>query len=143
MDYLSTVTITDVIVWTVIGIGTYFYTVRQITKHKLVPKYRPGQCIVFEQRGEKKTGVILRSEVVESEACNHSSTYAKSLNYYHNQRIRYKVDIKHVKYNESIHRYEGPFKINTPDGKVIEMGSNDTEIVWIDEKDVGCNVPQE
>ena len=95
---------------------------------------------IFEHGKEKKSGVILRSEIVEV----HSPDF-RGIDQSNNtviipkvtRRIRYMVDTMHVKYDNYIHKDAGVVTF-TPDGKKIDLGRGKVNIVWVYEDNVGC-----
>lgn len=141
MDILSTISLVDVAGFLLIFIVGYRFGKRDgESNNRLTPKYELGQCIIFEHGKEKKSGVILRLEIVEV----HSPDF-RGINQNNNtviipkmtRRIRYMVDTMHVKYDNDIHRNAGVVTF-TPDGKKIDLGRGKVNIVWVYEDNVGC-----
>lgn len=140
MDNMSVVSLADVIGFILVFIVGYRYGKKVGEGTKLIPKYNIGDCIIFEHGKEKKSGVILRSEIVEVHSPdfrvmnqNNSTVIVLKVT----RKIRYMVDIMHVKYDIYTHRNAGVVTF-TPDGKRVDLGRGKVDIVWVDEDNIGC-----
>lgn len=140
MDYLSTVSLADIIGFVLIFIVGYRYGKKVREGKQLTPKYKVGQCIIFEHNKKKKSGVILRSEIVGM--CSPDFRIADQNNdevitVRTTLKVRYMVDTMHAKYDYNIHRSADFIRV-TPDGRKIDLGEGKVDIVWVDEDNVGC-----
>lgn len=140
MDYLSTVSLADIIGFVLIFIVGYRYGKSVGEGTQLTPKYELGQCIIFEHDKKKKSGVIIRSEIVEAHSPdfrgitqNNGTVIVSKVT----RKVRYMVDTMHVKYDNDIHRSAGFIKV-TPDGRKMNLGEGKVDIVWVYEDNIGC-----
>lgn len=139
---INHLTLFDAVAFMVIGYTAYHYGEHNGIKEYPVPKYKPGDSVVFrtgDRNSSKETGVIVESQVRKC-ALVRDGYFSKPIDdIYSFFRVVYRIDTLHIVYDREIHR--AGRTVTTPDGKVVTVGSGGpTNYIWVKEEDIGVKV---